>query len=364
MDNILAYIASGVITTDTHGMIVALNRAAERILAVNETEAKGRPYAKALPNLGQAIAPLVHTVKQRHIESAEQELELEIPHRGRIALRLHISPLSRNGHVSGVAIILDDLTEHRQLEQQARDVRHAFERYVAPRIVEQVLSDPTSAQLGGVRKYVTILFADVRGFVAFGEKVEPEFQIEVLNRHFTVATEAVLAEEGTLDKFMGDCMMAIYNAPLPQPDHTLRAARTALAIQRAIAEMHSHVPPDQHLSFGVGITTGYAVVGNIGSTQLHTYTAIGDVVNLAYLLQQHAQPGQILMSAPAYERVQEHVVGQELGHVQLKGHSEPDLAIEVLGLRESSQDLALPPVDREPQRTQPAVQHPALVQQP
>jgi adenylate cyclase len=156
----------------------------------------------------------------------------------------------------------------------------------------------------------------------------------VLNHHFTVATEAVLAEQGTLDKYMGDCMMAIYNAPSPQPDHTLRAVRTALAIQRAITEMHSRLPPDQQLGFGIGITTGYAVVGNIGSAQFHTYTAIGDVVNLAYLLQQHARPGQILMSAPAYERVKADVAGQELGHVQLKGHTEPDLVVEVLGIKQ------------------------------
>ena len=358
MDNILAHIASGVITTDAQDVIIALNRAAERILVVNETETRGRPYAKVLPSLGQAIAPLVNAVKRRQTESAERELELEIPHRGQVALRLHVSRLSRNGHASGIAIILDDLTECRQLEQKAQDVRQAFERYVAPPIVEQVLSDPASARLGGVRKYVTILFADVRGFVAFGEKVEPEFQIEVLNHHFTVATEAVLAQQGTLDKFMGDCMMAIYNAPSPQPDHTLRAVRTALAIQRAITEMHSRVPTDQHLSFGIGITTGYAVVGNIGSTQLHTYTAIGDIVNLAYLLQQYAQPGQILMSAPAYERVKAHVVGQELGHVQLKGHAEPDLVIEVLETQESAKDQAVTPLDCEPQRAEPTVQHP------
>jgi adenylate cyclase len=249
-------------------------------------------------------------------------------------LRLHISPLRNNGYVAGVAIVVDDLTERRKLEQKAQQVRAAFERHVAPCVVEQVLSDPTSARLGGVRKNVTILFADVRGFVSFGEKVEPEFQIEMLNRHLTRAAEAVMAEGGTLDKFMGDCMMAIFNAPFPQPDHTLRAVRTALAVQRSIAEMHTQIPSEERLHFGIGIAAGYAVVGNIGSTALYNYTAIGDIVNLAYLLQSRARPGQILLSAPAYERVKEHIVGQELGLVQLKGHSEPDLVMEVLSLRE------------------------------
>ncbi len=335
MDQIFANIASGVITTDAQDTVTGLNQAAEHILTVKEKEAKGRPYVEALPGLGQVLVPLVNTVRQQSGQTTEQELELELPSRGRVVLRLHISPLRNNGHAPGVAIVLDDLTEQRQLEQKVQQVRTAFERHVAPCVVEQVLSDPNHARLGGVRRYVTILFADVRGFVAFGEKVEPEFQIEMLNRHLTRAAEAVMAEQGTLDKFMGDCMMAIFNAPLPQPDHSLRAVRTALNIQRTIAEMHTQIPPDARLHFGIGIATGYAVVGNIGATTLYNYTAIGDIVNLAYLLQSHARPGQILLSAPAYEQVKEHIVGQELGFVHLKGHSKPDLVIEALGLQKS-----------------------------
>lgn len=334
---VFANIASGVITTNAKDQVIALNRAAGRILTVQEENVKGQPYIEALPGLGQAIAPLVNTVKQRGRPIAAHELELELPPRGRVVLRLHISPLNSNGCARpGVAIVLDDLTEHRQLERQVQQVRTAFEHYVAPCVVEQVLSDPANTRLGGARKHVTILFADVRGFVTFGEKVEPEFQIEVLNRHLTLATEAVMAEEGTLDKFMGDCMMAIFNAPLPQPDHALRAVRTALNIQRAIAEMHARVSPTERLSFGIGIATGYAVVGNIGSDMLHNYTAIGDIVNLAYLLQSYARPGQVLLSAPAYECVREYIVGQELGLVHLKGHSKPDPVVQVSKLREDS----------------------------
>ncbi|MCP4542018.1 MAG: PAS domain-containing protein [Chloroflexi bacterium] len=333
MNQIFANIASGVITTDAQDTVIGLNQAAEHILTVKEEEARGRSYVEALPGLGQVLVPLVNTVRQQREQATEHELELDLPHRGQVFLRLHISPLRNNGHAAGVAIVLDDLTKQRQLERKVQHVRAAFERHVAPCVVEQVLSDPTSARLGGVRKNVTVLFADVRGFVSFGEKVEPEFQIEMLNRHLTRAAAAVMAEEGTLDKFMGDCMMAIFNAPQPQPDHTLRAVRTALAIQRAIAEMHAQIPPNERLHFGIGIAAGHAVVGNIGSTKLYNYTAIGDIVNLAYLLQSHARPGQILLSGPSYERVEEHIVGQELGLVHLKGHSKPDLVIEVLGLQ-------------------------------
>jgi PAS domain S-box-containing protein len=335
IDQIIANIASGVIVTDVQGAITTLNQAAERILAVKEEEAKGQPYVKVLPGLGPVIVPLINAIRQGNKPITGHELELELPHRGQVFLRLHVSPLTENDRAAtGIAIVLEDLTERRQLEQQVRQLRQTLERYVAPSVVKQVLSDPASAQLGGVRREVTILFADIRDFVAFGEKVEPEFQIKVLNRHLALATEAVLAEEGTLDKFMGDCLMAIFNAPQPQNNHVLRAVRAALTIQQTISTMHTRLPPNERLSFGIGISTGQAVVGNIGSDKLHSYTAIGDIVNVAYLLQSHARPGQILMSAAAYECVREHVVGQELGFVQLKGHSKPDLVFEALGLRE------------------------------
>lgn len=334
MDNIFASIASGVITTDGQDMVVTLNRAAERILKVRAEETMGQFYVKVLPGLGQEIAPLVNTVRQEEEEIIEYELESELPQRGQVVLRLHISPLKNSHQTNGVAIVLEDLTEHRQLEQQVQQVRRTFERYVAPRVVEQLLSNPTSVQLGGVGQEVTILFADIRHFSTFSEKMAPEALVEVLNQHLTLAAEAVLKEEGTLDKFMGDAVMAIFNAPLPQSDHVLRAVRAALAMQQAIADMHAHLPPQERLSFGIGITTGPAVVGNIGSAAIQNYTAIGDSVNMAQRLQTHAQAGQTLLSATAYERVQDHIAGQELGLVQFKGHSEPDLVFEVVGLLE------------------------------
>jgi len=290
---ILAEVNSGVITADSLANITYLNQAAERILAVSAEKVRGQPYINALPVLGAAIAPLVEAVRWGEQPAIEHTSELELPGRGYVVVRLRVKPLMAEGREPfPVLIILDDLTDYHQLQRQAHQLRETLERYVPPRVVSQLLSNPESIRLGGVRREITVLFADIRKFVSFGERVEPEFQIEVLNRHLTVAAEAVLAEDGTIDKFMGDCMMAIFNAPLPQPDHPLRAVRAALRIQQATAEMHAHTPPDEQLKFGVGITTGYAVVGNIGSTTQHTYTAIGDIVNLAYVLQSHANPGR------------------------------------------------------------------------
>ncbi|MBN1956046.1 MAG: GAF domain-containing protein [Anaerolineae bacterium] len=335
MDNIFASIASGVITTDVQDTIVTLNRAAERILAVEADDLMGRSYVDGLPGFGCEISALVNTVRRYDEQVIGYELEPELPRRGRVVLRLHISPLKDNHEeTTGIAIVLDDLTERRQLERQVQLVRATFQRYVAPQVVEQLLSNPASVRLGGVRREITIFYADIRGFTLFSEKVEPELQIEILNRHLNQAAEAVLAAEGTLDKFLGDGVMALFNAPLAQPDHVLRAVQAALRMQRAISEMHKHTPPGEQFMFGIGIATGYAVVGNIGSAMLHNYTAVGDCVNLASRIQEHAGPGQILLSAPAYQRVRDQVVGRELGYIQFKGHSEPDLVFEVLDLIE------------------------------
>ncbi len=334
MDNIFASIASGVITTDGQGSITLMNRAAERILGISSAVTLGRPYLEVLSELGAKIAPLMDLVKSRDESLVGYEMEPVLPKRGPVVLRLNLSPLKDNREATnGIAIVVDDLTERRQLEAQARRIRQTFEQYVVPHVVEQLLSDPESVRLGGARREVTTLFADIRGFTAFSEKLEPEVTVEVLNRYLTLASEAILSEEGTLDKFFGDGVMALFNAPLSQADHTLRAVKSALKIREALCDIHAQLPPEDRLAFGIGITTGPAVVGSIGSHTIKNYTAIGDCVSLAFRLQSHAAPLQILLNTTAYDHICSHVRVRELGYVQVKGHSEPDLVFEVLGLR-------------------------------
>jgi adenylate cyclase len=335
MDNIFASIASGVITTNVEDVVTILNKAAERILEVDADATMGRPYVQALPFIAPQIAPLVEQVKAQDTWVVGYEVEPVLPARGPVVLQVHLSPLKDNHEqTTGIAIVVDDLTERRQLEEQVRLVRGTFERYVSPRVVEQLLSDPSRALLGGVRQEVTILFADIRGFTAYSEKQDPEALVRVLNQHLTLAADAVLDEDGTLDKFVGDTVMAIFNAPLAQPDHALRAVRAALAMQQSIAWLHSNLPANERLSFGIGIVTGPAVVGNVGSPILQNYTAIGDSVNLASRLQTHASSGQILLNPTAYELVRDTVVAREYGYVQVKGHSEEDLVYELIGLQQ------------------------------
>ncbi|HIE38086.1 MAG TPA: adenylate/guanylate cyclase domain-containing protein [Anaerolineales bacterium] len=334
MDNIFASIASGVVTTDEEDRITLVNRAAEGILGIAAGQAEGRPYTEAFPTLRPFLEPLMERVQREDRTIVAEEVEPELPGRGRVNLSLSLSPLRDPEHErSGVALVLEDLTERRRLEAQERFIRETFQRYVCPAVVQRLLEDPGSLKLGGHRQEVTILFADIRGFTAFSEHRDPEDLVEVLNCYLSLGADAVLAEEGTLDKFIGDAVMAIFNAPLPQPDHTLRAVRAALRMQEAVRQYHGEVPSANRLAYGVGVAVGEAVVGNIGTAQQLNYTAIGASVNLAKRLQENAAAGQILLNQEACERVRGEVEVRPLSPMEMKGLSAPIQVYELLGLR-------------------------------
>ena len=230
------------------------------------------------------------------------------------------------------------ITKARFLKDKDRErwiIRSLFQRYVCPAVVERLVDGQEDLALGGKRQEVSILFADIRGFTTFSEMLEPEQLVEVLNKYLALAVEAIMAQEGTLDKFMGDAVMAIFNAPLLQPDCTLRAARAALAMQQAIAGYNHQAQTHQLLSFGIGIHAGQAVVGNIGTSQQMNYTAIGDTVNLAKRLQENAAGGQILLSQAAYDDVKDAVIVNNLGPLSVKGRAAAENVYELTGLRET-----------------------------
>jgi len=235
------------------------------------------------------------------------------------------------------AVSLENTRLFRELEaakeREKQEIRRIFQTYVAPSVVEQVIANPSSLQLGGIRQEVTVLYADIRGFTSLAERVDPEKLISILNGYLSIMARTVLDYEGTLDKFLGDAVMVFFNAPTPQSDHPLRAARVALAIQRAVQEHRRDRSTAVLLSVGIGFATGEAVVGHVGTTDRMDYTVIGDSVNLAKRLQDEAQPGQILMSASTYHLIKEHVRAVPLGKTPLKGKARPEQVFELKGLR-------------------------------
>ncbi|WP_432472796.1 adenylate/guanylate cyclase domain-containing protein [Amphritea sp. HPY] len=328
LDSIFASIASGVITTDLQGRITLINAAALRILGYNkDTELVEQNVANLLPPLGTTLLPYVYRVGQSGEPVVGLETSINILQHGMVYLRFNLSILKGHEQTPGIAIVVDDVTDKRRMEARGR----LLEQMVSPGILNQL--DPERLQLGGSRTEVTVLFADIHGFTSISEQLNPEDLIGLLNRYLAAMANAVLAEEGTIDKFLGDAVMAWFNAPLPQPDHVLRGIRAALRIRDAISALHKEVSPLFHLSVGIGLHVGDAVLGMVGTQERMEYTAIGDNVNIAKRIQENTDAGEILISSAVYASVKEYVHVRPVAAIQAKGKQKPLEVYELLGLR-------------------------------
>jgi PAS domain S-box-containing protein len=327
MEDVFASIASGVITADVTNEITLCNHAAGEILGYEVHELMGSSLQTLLPPISPELNAKVDAVKTEEEKFIGLEFQTNLESRGDVDLRLSLSPLKTvDQQTRGIAIVLDDLTERKRLEAQ----RRLFERMVSPAVIDQL--DPDSLQLGGRRIDTTTLFADIRGYTSFSEKIDPESLFNVLNRYLGLAADAILLETGTIDKFMGDAVMAWFNAPIPQPDHVLRAVRAALAIQEQVVDLHREFEEEFRLHFGIGIHLGEALLGLVGTQKRLEYTAIGDSVNIAKRLQENAQPGQILISRKAIEPFHEQVRLRSLAPMEVAGKTRSLDVFEVLGM--------------------------------
>jgi len=335
MDDIFASIATGVITTDLQSKITLFNRAAEQILGVPMLDVVGQLLNDALPGLNPDIGLATFNVLENGASIFSAESSPHMQARGDLFLRYSCSPL-RDAYLGtkGATIVFEDLTERKQLIAEQERIRKTFGRVVAPRVRDRLLADARNLRLDGVRQNTTILFADLSGFTHFSEVTDPETLFKLLNNYLSLAAQAILDEEGTLDKFMGDAVLALWNTPDPQPDHTLRAVRAALSILERANESHKRIAdPNHHLQFRVGVTSGEAMVGNVGTSELFNYTAIGETVNLAQRLEATAKPGQILIDQIVYETVQDKIDAIPWGPIELKGFSHPMNVFELKKLR-------------------------------
>ena len=328
MENVFASITSGVITSDAQEQVTLANRAAETILGHAARDLLGHRLDEALAPISEAIRPHLASVRQTDRSVVDLEFSPTLPKRGNVDWRFNLSPLKDAAQITqGLAIVLDDLTERKHLEAQ----RRLFERMVSPAVIRQL--DPNKLQLGGKRAEITAIFADIRGFTSFSEKQSPEKLVAILNRYLAAMAEAVLSQEGTIDKFMGDAIMAWFNAPIPQADHTLRAVKAALAMRASVENLYTELPPEERLFFGAGIHTGEAVLGLIGTEKRLEYTAISDSVNIAKRIQENSANNQVLISREAYERVKKQVEVRPVAAMALKGKTQPVDVFEVVGVK-------------------------------
>jgi class 3 adenylate cyclase len=212
-----------------------------------------------------------------------------------------------------------------------RQIEGLFRQYMSPDVAASLLADPNQASLGGTIREVTVLMADLRGFTPFSERSSPDQVVAMLNRYFGIAVPVVLEEGGTVVQFVGDAMMALFNAPTRQPDHALRAARAGLALQHRIGAEAAEHP--EWPRFRVGINSGPALVGNIGSDEFRNFTAIGDTTNLAARLEATADVGQVVISGTTCALLGEAAIADSLGPLHLKGKVAPVEAFVLQSLR-------------------------------
>ncbi len=237
-----------------------------------------------------------------------------------------------------IAISYTSLTSYKYFseERRKREIRNAFQHYVSPAVVDELLEDVERLKLGGERKYLTVLFSDIRGFTSMSEKLDAEKLVHFLNGYLTPMTDIVMDYKGTLDKYMGDAIMAFFGAPLPQEDHAVRACKTALDMMAKLREMRIQWKTQGYpfLDIGIGINSGEVVVGNMGSHSRFDYTIIGDQVNLASRLEgvNKLYGTNIVLSENTYKLIKDHpFVVRELDRITVKGKIEPVTIYELIG---------------------------------
>jgi adenylate cyclase len=217
--------------------------------------------------------------------------------------------------------------------REKRRVKRLFSRYVSKDVYQQLVDNPEEVGLGGNRRHMTVLFSDIRGFTAVSERGQPEAIVAQLNQYFSAMVPIVFTNKGTIDKFVGDMIMALYGAPLEDPDHADHAVLTALAMTEELARLNSQwaadgMPP---LDIGIGINTGEMVAGNLGSKSIMSYTVIGDNVNLGSRLESLTRNFQtrVIISDATRRALKQPYDLHSLGEVTVKGKSVPVQVYEV-----------------------------------
>ncbi len=244
---------------------------------------------------------------------------------------------------AGAAV--DNAMAHEKIAQQSLQ-RSALERFLSPEVVEMVVANP-DIRLGGVNQEVAVMFADIRGFTTMSETMAPSRVVEILNEYFTRVTDVIFDNGGTLDKYIGDAVMAVFGAPISKGNDAAAAVSSAMQIQRLLVELNRDAAAREwpELRVGIGINTGYAIAGNIGSPRRLDYTVVGDAVNTAQRLMTNAAGGQILISestAKKLGKTGKTIDLERLPELKVKGRSEAVPVFRVNWVEESAETVVLP----------------------
>ncbi|WP_457622482.1 adenylate/guanylate cyclase domain-containing protein, partial [Persephonella sp.] len=244
---------------------------------------------------------------------------------------------------SFVYVIILEMYQFFKTDLQTRELKRAFSKYLSPDVVEQIVRNPEKLGLGGEEKEITVLFADIRDFTQITEKLTPKQVAKLLNVYFDDFTKIILNNRGLLDKYIGDAVMAVFNAPVTVPDHPDRACRTALDLVDRLDKINEKLekldlPP---IRIGIGINTGKAIIGNLGSSLRFEYTAIGDTVNLASRLEglNRIYGTEIILSQYTVEKVRSEFLFRKLDRVRVKGKEQPVYVYQLMKKNERNENI-------------------------
>lgn len=294
MNNIFDSIISGVVTVNNDGYVMMSNTAADHILGV--AGARGKHLQEVLPPLDNLfydiLTDIMHGGQQQAVE-----VEPIINDKPRI-WNVIASPLRDD---QGIALVIDDLTEQKARESQLAEVS----RFLPLALIENIRSIE-DLNIGGQERIISMIATDVRGFTRFSENLQPEELMQIINQYLAVASDGINLYEGIVDKYMGDAVTGFFNTQLnPQEDHAVRAVRAAMSIIYDLYGLHDVLPEEQHLYYGIGIHTGSAYLGNVGSPDRKEFSALGDAATISKILESNAGPGEVLISQSTYEQVKD-----------------------------------------------------------
>ncbi|MCL2255082.1 MAG: ion transporter [Lachnospiraceae bacterium] len=323
-EKILASINEAIIITDAESNLLSANNAAQDLFpALKDT--------KKYTHLGQAENfPAELLDFDGNLESYKFSLSEDTFYSADISRLYDREKLLR------FIIIIHDITASVLLERAEKErIKNLFGRFVAADVVDEMIAGNISVDLGGVLKEVTLLFVDIRGFTAFSEANPPEKVVEMVNRYLNLTSRSIQEFGGTIDKYIGDATMAVFNAPNDLENHSLCAVKAAWAMKQGSITLKEEILRDfgVDLQFGIGINCGEAIVGNMGSDFRMDYTVIGDTVNTAARLESNAGKGQIIISEAVYKLVCDDILAEDRGILTVKNKKDGIHVYEVVGLK-------------------------------
>jgi len=317
IDNIMSSISTGIVKINLMGEIEYINESAIEIFKFISENLLNNHYAIVFED-SINLVELIDFAESRNHVLYEENLSIIRKDKNETHINLTISPVFEDGINSGSVISFEDLSD-------INKVKSTFKKYVSENIVDELLLNESSLELGGVEQEVCVLFSDIRGFTSISEALEPSKVVKLLNEFFDKMIDVVFKYNGTLDKIIGDELMVLYGAPLKKKDDIINAVTTAKEMFTTLDRFNNEMVADgfPELKIGIGINYGKVICGNIGSEQQMNYTVIGDTVNLASRLCSAARPGEIIISESVYKELKgEHtfIVNEDL---TLKGKRNP-----------------------------------------